>query len=351
VGFFQKLKERRAWNDAIALEEAGRLREARDAYRAIATGDAMLRAGALSTRLGDLVVARQCLDQAVKLSPDSADALFHLASVCLELRDTARADELFHEALKRAPDRVDILHGQAVYYGQRMPKAGFEASKRAIAKMLEQLADPARERAFERLEFPRELPLVHIRNLALEQLLVDDAAAYFAELAAGPHPAWLRAAAHLQLGLLRANSGRHAEAPASYRQALAIDANLNEAHYDLAMAHMRAREYDAARTEMSIWAKLFPRSPVTTFGLGLIAESRGDLPECTRLYTFLLDRVTKEAPPAPQLVGRLDLQRGWVDHAKEFLAHAERHEREGHDWKDPDEDAMQGRYGPPAPDA
>lgn len=346
MGLLRKLAERRAWNVAAAHEEAGRLREARDAYRAIGTPDALLRAGALSSRLGDLVLARRLLDEAVALAPDSADAWFHLASVCLELRDTARADELFHEALKRAPDRVDILYAQAVLYAQKMPRAGLEAAKRALAKMLEQLADPARRAKFEALGFPRELPLIFIRNLALEQQLVEDAVACLGGL---DGPVWLRAAASLQLGLLLANTGRYGEAVERYRQALVLEPGLEEAHYDLAMAHMRMRDFDAARTEMMIYAKLRPRSPATTFGMGLIAETQGDLPETVRLYKFFLERRAREAPPSGESIGRLDVARSWVDHARQFLEAAERHEREGHERPDEGDEAMSGRYGPPAP--
>ncbi len=350
MGLLKRLAQRRAWNDAVAHEEAGRVREARDAYRAIGTGPALLRAGALSSRLNELTAARQLLDEAVKLMPENADAWFHLASVCLELRDTARADELFHEALKRGPDRVDILHAQAVYYGQRLPKAGLEAEKRAVSRMLEQLADPARAAAFESLAFPRELPLIAIRNLALEQQLVADAEAYFRELAGGGGPAWIRAAACMHHGLMLANTGRPAEAIPLYRAALAAAPDLHEAHYDIAMAHMRAGELDAARTEMSIYAKLFPKSPVTTYGTALIAETRGDAAESTRLYKFFLDRVAKH-PPAPQSLARLDIARSWVEHAKAFIEAVERHDSEGHEWRDQpgEDDAMSGRYGPPAP--
>ncbi|MBI2931836.1 MAG: tetratricopeptide repeat protein [Planctomycetes bacterium] len=319
---FQSLARRRARNRAAAFEKAGRFREARDAYRALGTGEAFLRAGALSTRIGELGLARQLLDQAVKLMPESADAYFHLASACLELRDTARADELFHEALKRAPDRVDILHAQAVYYAQKMPKAGLEAAKRAIARMLEQCADPARRVAFQGLGFPRELPLIFIRNLALEQQLVEEAAATFRELAGADREMWVRVAALNHLGLLLANAGQYQEAMLCYREALALDPTLHEAHFNLAMAHMRLHDFDAARAELSIFSKIHPRSPVTTFGMALIAETRGELPETIRLYKFFLDRQTKEPPvPAPML-GRLDVARTWVEHARRFLQSA-----------------------------
>lgn len=319
MAFFPSLKRRRAWKAARRHEEAGRLREARDAYRAIGTPDALVRAGALSARLGDLLLARQMLDEAVRDAPDNPDAWFHLGGVCLELRDTARADECFHEALQRAPDRVDILHAQAVYYAQRIPKAGLEAGKRALATMLAQMEDPLRRHRIEALGFSPELPLVFLRNLALEQQLLEEVLAYFTELAAGPGPVWLRVAAHNHLGLLYANTGRYREAAERFRAALALNGEYHEAHYNLAMAHLRLHEFDAARTELSIYGKLFPRSPVTTFGMALLAETRGDLAECVRLYRFFLERQAKEAPPPQELLGRLDVPRTWVQHAREFL--------------------------------
>ncbi len=351
MGFFKRLAERRELNRAIEFEQAGRIKEARDLYRRIGTADAYLRAGALSSRLGEIGVARQLLDEAVKLDPSNADAWFHLASVCLELRDTARADELIHEAIKHAPDRADILYLQCVYYGQKLPKAGFESAKRLIASMLLQLADPAKATAFEALAFPRELPFIFIRNLALEQMLVEDALAYFRELATGGAPAWARSAAQLQLGLMLANTGRYAEAAAAYRQALALQPDLHEAHYNLAMAHMRSHEADAARTEMSIYGKVFPRSPVTTYGLAFMAESKGDMDECRRLYRFFLERQAKEPAPSRETMGRLDLSRSWAEHAKHMLEAIEKHESEEHDHRDEDEDegATSGRYGPPVP--
>lgn len=320
MGLFKKLRDRRAWNAAAALEQEGRLREARDAYQTLGTPEALVRAGALSARVGELGRARQILDEAVKVAPESADAWFHLATTNLELRDTARADECFHEALKRAPDRADILYAQAVYYGQKMPRAGFEAARRIVQLIVDDLADPIRRARFEALGFPRELPLVFIRNLSLEQQLVPEAKAYFAELAAGGGPLWLRVAAHTHLGLLLANTGQYREAADQYRRALALNPELHEAHYNLAMAHMRLMEFDAARTEMSLYARLHPRSPVTTFGMALLAETRGQLAETARLYAFFLDRVEREPPHPRESLGRLDVPRTWVQHAREIIA-------------------------------
>src|SRR5262245_22672416 len=138
--------------------------------------------GACALRLGKLAAAREALAEAVKLAPTDADAWLLLGRVSLELRDTVGAEEAFHEALKHAPDRVDILHAQAEVYAIKFPRAAFEAGKRVVRFVLEKPEE------VERLRFPRELPLIFLRNLAAEQRFTDETLAYFDELAAGGAP-------------------------------------------------------------------------------------------------------------------------------------------------------------------
>src|SRR5205085_880225 len=146
---------------------------------------ALCQIGALSFRLGKLARAREVLADCVKRAPEDPDAWLLLGRVQLELRDTIGADEAFHEALKHAPDRIDILHAQAEYYAIKFPRAAFEAGKRVIALMLE------KPKEVEELRFPRELPVVFLRNLAMEQRFVDETIAYFDELA-GKGNRWVK---------------------------------------------------------------------------------------------------------------------------------------------------------------
>lgn len=314
---------------AAALEGEGYYAPALEAYEScveFASGaerpGLMRSIGSCALRTGKLARAREALSEAVKLAPADPDAWLLFGNVCLELRDTFGADDAFHAALKLAPDRVDILHALAEYYALKMPRAALEAGKRTIRRMIETPDE------VERLRFPRELPLVFLRNLAAEQRLGDEVVAYFDELAAGG--GWLRPVALNHKGLLLANVGRYDEAVTCYLAVLAADSGFDAAHFNLGMTYTRMRDFDAARTAFSLYAKLHPTGAATTYGLGFLAETKPDVPEMIRLYTFFLERM-KTNPPATQAIGRLDIARGWVKHVETVLEHAKRHLTEDHE--------------------
>jgi tetratricopeptide (TPR) repeat protein len=313
---------------ARTLEGEGYLEQARAAYAEAlehAVGPERARAlrgdGACALRLGRLAEARRALSEAVRIDPEDPDAWLLLGRVRLELGDTFGADEAFHTALARAPGRVDILHAQAEYYAIKLPRAAFEAGKRVIGILLE------RPEEAERLAFPRELPVIFLRNLAVEQRFVDETLEYFAELAA--RDGWIRPVAHNHRGILLANVGRYDEAVQAYLAALTADPEFDAAHFNLGMVHTRRRDFEAARASFSVWARRHPTEAVTTYGFGFLAETRPDVPEMIRLYSFFLERVAAHPPSGPQL-GRLDIARGWIEHVRVVLEHARRHREEGH---------------------
>jgi tetratricopeptide (TPR) repeat protein len=316
---------------ARALEGEGYAGPAAQAYEealARATGTdrvpSLLGLARCSLRTGRLARARQAAAEATVLSPRAADAWHLLGLANLELRDTVGADEALHRALECEPGRIDVLHTQAEYYALKFPQAAFEAGKRVIRLLLDRPADA------ERLSFPRELPLVFLRNLAAEQRFGDEAAAYFDELAAAPDAGWIRPHALLQKGILLANLGRIPDAVRAYQAALAADPELDAAHFDLGIAHAKQRDFESARTAFAIYAKKHPTSPLATYGFGFIAETQPDVPDLIRLYRTFLERMAS-APPAPSSLGRLDIARGWLDHVRSVLEHAERHRAEQHD--------------------
>jgi tetratricopeptide (TPR) repeat protein len=313
---------------ARTLEGEGYLEQARAAYAEAleyAVGAERARAlrgdAACALRLGRLADARRSLAEAVRLDPADPDAWLLLGRACLELRDTLGADEAFHAALARAPDRPDILHAQAESYALKFPRAAFEAGKRVIGILLE------RPEEADRLAFPRELPVIFLRNLAMEQRFVDETLEYFAELAL--REKWVRPVAHNHRGILLANVGRYDEAVQAYLAALTAEPDFDAAHFNLGMVHTRRRDFEAARASFSVWARRHPTDAVTTYGFGFLAETRPDVPEMIRLYSFFLERVAARPPSGPQL-GRLDIARGWVEHARTVLEHARRHREEGH---------------------
>jgi tetratricopeptide (TPR) repeat protein len=315
---------------ARALEGEGYLEQALAVYESslemaneLERTAALRQIGALCFRLGKLARSREVLAECVKRSPDDPDAWLLLGRAQLELRDTIGADESFHEALKHAPDRIDILHAQAEYYAIKFPRAAFEAGKRVIALMLEKPKD------VEQLGFPRELPVVFLRNLAMEQRFVDETIAYFDELA-GKGNRWIKPVALNHKGILLANTGKLDEAVKAYLAALSADPDFDAAHFNLGLAQSRRRDFDAAKAALSVYAKRHPTDAMSTYGFGMMAETRPDVPEMIRLYTFFLERM-KTNPPAPEALGRLDVARGWVQHVETVLEHSRRHQDEHHE--------------------
>jgi tetratricopeptide (TPR) repeat protein len=320
---------------AQALEGEGYLEQAMGAYEEVLEfalekerAQALRQFGACALRLGKLAAARQSLAEAVKIAPTDADAWLLLGQTYLELRDTIGADEAFHEALKHAPDRIDILHAQTEYYAVKFPRAAFEAAKRVIQKVIENPQE------VERLRFPRELPLVFLRNLAAEQRFVDETIAYFNELAARGD--WVRPVVLNHKGILQANTGMLDQAAKTYLDVLTADPEFDAAHFNLGLVHTRRRDFDQARASLSVYAKRHPTDAVTTYGLGFVAETKPDVPEMIRLYSFFLERMKSNPPSGPSL-GRLDLARGWAKRVETVLEHAKKHLEEGHEERGPRE--------------
>jgi tetratricopeptide (TPR) repeat protein len=330
MDYFRKWQTGRELKRARALEGEGYLDRALPAYEAClarATGTdrttALRQIGSCALRLGKLARSREALAQCVKLDPADPDAWLLLGQAQLELRDTIGAEESYHEALKHAPDRIDILHAQTEVYAVKLPRAAFEASKRVIALVVEKPEE------VERLRFPRELPIVFLRNLAVEQRFVDETIAYLDELA-GKGARWIKAVALNHKGILMANTGRLEEAVQAYLGVLSADPDFDAAHFNLGLVHARRRDWEAAKASLSVYAKRHPTHAIATYGFGFLAETKPDVPEMIRLYSFFLERM-KSNPPAGAALGRLDVARGWVQHVETVLEHAKRHRAESHE--------------------
>ncbi len=328
MGFFKKLGLNAAFRTAQELEAAGRFPEARAHYERVADGAsgdlltaALIRAGMIDTGMGDLLKAKAHFERAKAAAPTNATAWLHYANACFRLLDTGTADDAYHEALKHAPDRPDILYFQAVYYGDRMSKAGIAAARRAALALFDLLDKPGGPAALDELAFNRELPMIYLRNFSLEKQLPDDGLAALQEFAArtpGPGTAWVRASAFNHLGLLMANTGRYDDAIARYGEALRLKPAFIEARFNRGMTQVRRHDFDEARRDFGEYAKKHPKSPVGTFGMALLAETKGDVKECARLYRFFLQRVKAKTPPPSELT-HLDIARSWIDHATTWL--------------------------------
>ena len=321
-------KARRAFDRALALEQAGRFAEGRDAFLAVSASlpgkqgaIALARAATCSTWLGEFATARKQFQAARDADPGNADHWLNYANACYRLGDGMGADEAYVEALKRAPDRPDILYYQSVYYADKLTRGGLEGARRAFRKLAEALELPGGPSRMAALGFPWELPLVFIRNLALEKELVDDGVTALAEFVDRPSAneatSWVKPAALNHRGLLFANAGRYDEAARDYEAALAIRL-ADSVTYNLGMTEMRRHRWDAARKALMEYSRRKPTSPVTTFGLALLAETKGDAKEAARLYPVFLDRQSKNPAPVAELMS-LDVPRTWVTRAQQFL--------------------------------
>jgi len=315
---------------ARALEGEGYLDQALAVYEAslelaneVERAAALKQIGSCALRLGKLARAREALAECVKKTPDDPDAWLLLGQAQLELRDTIGAEESCHAALKLAPDRIDLLHAQTEVYAVKFPRAAFEAAKRVIGLVLE------KPQEVERLRFPRELPIVFLRNLAMEQRFVEETIAFFDELA-GKGNRWVKPVALNHKGILLANTGRLDEAVTAYLAALSADPEFDAAHFNLGLVHARRRDFDASKASLSVYAKKHPTDALSTYGFGMLAETKPDVPEMIRLYTFFLERM-KTNPPKPESLGRLDVARGWVQHVGTVIEHSRRHQADHHE--------------------
>jgi len=315
---------------ARALEGEGYLDRALEVYESsleLANGSeratALRQIGSCALRLGKLARAREALADCVRRTPDDPAAWLLLGQTQLELRDLLGAEESLHAGLKLAPDRIDLLHAQTEVYAVKFPRAAFEAGKRLIGLVLE------KPQEVERLHFPRELPLVFLRNLAMEQRFVEETIAAFDELA-GKGNRWIKPVALNHKGILLANTGRLEEAVTAYLAVLSVDPEFDAAHLNLGLVHVRRRDFDAAKAALSVYAKKHPTDALSTYGFGMLAESKPDVTEMLRLYSFFLERM-RINPPAPEMLGRLDVARGWVEHVRTVIEHSKRHQAEHHD--------------------
>jgi len=321
-------KARRAFDRALETERSGRFAEARDVFLAVAAdlpgtqrAMAYARAGTCSTWLGEFAAARKQFQAARDADPNTADHWLNYANACHRLGDGIGADEAYVEALKRAPDRPDILYYQSVYYADKLTRGGLEGARRAFRKLAEALEEPGGPARMAALGFPWELPLAFIRNLALEKELVDDGLAALSEFVERPSAndatSWVKPAVLNHRGLLLANAGRYDEAARDYEASLAIRP-ADHVTYNVGMVEMRRHRWDEARKALSEYSRRKPTSPVTTFGLALLAETKGDAKEAARLYPVFLDRQSKN-PASPVDLMTLDVPRSWITRARGFL--------------------------------
>src|SRR5207302_1134912 len=121
-----------------------------------------------------------------------------------------------------------------------------------------------------------------LRNLAVEQRFIDETIVYLDELA-GKGNRWIRPVALNHKGILLANTGKMEDAVKAYLAALSADPEFSAVHFNLGLVHARRRDFDAAKASLTLYARRHPTDPMSTYGFGMLAETRPDVPEMIRL--------------------------------------------------------------------
>lgn len=109
--------------DARALESAGRLREAAEAYGRVTALQprnvvALSRYGLMLRSLGEQEPARDVFERALKIDPRDVNSLVYLAAVYKNLRDPEKALELYERVAWFAPREIRAYVGKASIYEQ-----------------------------------------------------------------------------------------------------------------------------------------------------------------------------------------------------------------------------------------
>lgn len=254
---------RQAFNEALALQRQGRLREAEKIFTRVLKAapdhfDALNLLGTVKAQLGRMGEAHRLISAAVKINPRVAGGWANLGQVLLALKRSEEALECLDKARALAGDDAAILyqHANALLSAGRAQEALAEfrqvlarAPQHAEARLNCGIALAASGLHGEAVaEFDAALAMMpghpvahHNRGLALYELGHYAAAleAHDRTIAAAPP----HASAWLHRGRALAALNRHAEAVASYRKAREIGKDDADLNFSEAMALLTLGDY------------------------------------------------------------------------------------------------------------
>ena len=218
----------------IELQDAGKLVEACDSYRAAISRDA--RHARAHNNLGVLLQARRdfagaiaSYELALGADPALVHAIRNLAAAWLEQQDAVRAESIVKDALVRYPRDAELhfIHGNALRAMGR-PAQAASAYQSAVA-------------------LDERLPGLDL-NLGLA-LAEDDAhkgEAYFQGLRERQPNS---AAPLIYLGGFYGNAGKYDLAAGCYRRAMALEPDMAQAHFNYAVTILLTGDYEKGLDE------------------------------------------------------------------------------------------------------
>ena len=257
------------------------------------------RRGAELHAAGSLEPARESLQKAVELDPDSADARNNLGCVLLAQGKPDAAIGHLVRALEVKPDFLEAAHNLAL--------AWLAAGDLAQAEYFSRLAleiDPA----------SAEMHL-HLGNVLRQAGRHEEALASCSE-AVRLQPDL--AQARNNLGTALRELGRAQEASEAFAKAVALDPRLAEAHLNLGIALHQANEPDRAAAHYRAALELDPRGVDACVNLGMLLEEKGDPVGAIRHYRQAISIEPESAAAhfnlALQLLLTGDFAAGWEEY-------------------------------------
>lgn len=270
------------YNDAQKLQQAGKISQAAEQYRAF-----------LSAALGELAMgyglakdytnAAPLFDEALSLTPDSPALLLDYAQTAVALGQPDHAKTLASEFMRKYPeDRENLAEAHQVLGRALLKLDRDQEARKELEKAVE--LDPT---------FPNGY------DLAVACLDLEDekcAGQIFNEMESsfGDTPQ-----IHMAFGRAYAESDFQSQAATEFRRAIEEDPRLPEAHYSLAavLVAMGGDEshMESAETELKKELAISPSDSMTYAALGKIAANRNHYPEAERY----LKKAVALAPQSP----------------------------------------------------
>lgn len=279
------------YNMGVLHEAQGRDTEALDFYgKAVAADPRYVRAhynrGTVALRRKDLTTAERSLERAIELSPRDPEAINNLGVVRLEQGRLEEALELFVRAWP-LHFRQSMPAGNAGHVSRLLGRLGDAATwyERAIEA---DSGNAANRAAYQGIA-------LELATSAIEEGRHGEADARLrSALAYGAAPGVVR----YTIGVLRERQGRDEEARGEYAAVLAEDPAHDRARYNLGTLSLRRGDAATAERELALVAERMPDDPEVLNNLGAARLALGRPAEALPLFERAWRHHPRKASPA-----------------------------------------------------
>lgn len=302
-------------------QDAGEARSLTASDQAVERGRALMLQGRLD-------LARETLEDVLRLHPDHAEAWRWLGHIALRERRHDEAIRAFSHAVERAPQD----HHLRLELGAALEEAGRPEQAREVYRDLLGMDQSLAEAwfrlgavtaglghedeaidAYERLAALPDAPPARARVAGeeLDRLYARQVDAWLARLERGE----VDVRQSVEYGRALGNRRRFAEARRVFAAAAAEAPDNPEVHYWYGRSLMTLREFDDGLAILERSVELAPGNHRLKLELGGFYETAGRFDDAHRVYTELLDETTD-----PSIVGNASRQKAFIDAARLIAA-------------------------------